>query len=238
MGWLDWLLGHRHSGAPRSSNGASSFHLNWALPGSFPEVSAVLTVVEPPAVDRLYFWALQVSFGSTGAGAHVGLQWAAPAGQRAANWGGYGTDGRELDGSPGGNTQPFDWQPGVPYTLRVRKVDGGWEGSVTSADSGDSGGGPASWARTLFAPGDSLTSPVVWSEVFAWCDDPSVRVRWSELSAVTDGGEVVHPSSVGVSYQSVPEGGCSNTDVAVDGDGFVQVTSVPRVTAAGSWLQV
>ncbi|HZQ27161.1 MAG TPA: hypothetical protein VFA94_05625 [Acidimicrobiales bacterium] len=234
MGWWDWLFGRRHSGAPRSSNGASSFHLNWALPGSFSEVSAVLTVVEPPSVDRLYFWALQVSFGSTGAGAHVGLQWAAPAARRAANWGGYGHDGRELDGSPGGSTQPFEWSPGVPYTLRVRKVDGGWEGSVMPASDGAGG----SWTRTLFAPGDTLTSPVVWSEVFAWCDDPSVRVRWSGLSAVTETGEVVRPSAVGVSYQSVADGGCSNTDVVVDGDGFVQTTSVPRVTPVGSWLQV
>jgi hypothetical protein len=194
------------------------------------EVSAEFTVVEPPTVERLYFWALQVSFGSTGAGAHVGLQWAAPAGMRAANWGGYAAGGNELDGSAGGNTQPFEWSAGVPYRFRVRKVDAGWEGSVS--------GGGADWSRVLFAPGDTLTSPMVWSEVFADCDDPSVRVRWSALQGVTSSGAVVRPAAVSVSYQSVADGGCSNTDVVADGAGFVQVTSVPRVVPAGARLDV
>ena len=51
------LIGRRDSGRPTSANGASSFHLWWEMPPSAPlvEVSAVLEVVVPPAVDSLYF---------------------------------------------------------------------------------------------------------------------------------------------------------------------------------------
>jgi hypothetical protein len=188
------------------------------------EVSARLVIVEPPVVDRLYFWALQVSFGP-GEGAHVGLQWL-PGGKRAVNWGGYEPGGRELSGSPAGNTHPFPWQVGVPYELKVRRGPTGWIGSVDG------------WSRELFAVGTSLRDPMVWSEVFARCDDPSVRVRWDRFRAVTDDGVEVVPTSVRVSYQSVGNGGCANTDVVVDGDGFVQVTSVPRLVPPDTYLQV
>jgi hypothetical protein len=217
---------------PTSANGASSAHLVWDL-GVRPlaSVSAVLTVVEPPAVDELYFWALQVGFGP-GAGAHVGLQWLPPGRRRAANWGGYDDRGRELAGSAGGNTQPFPWEVGVPYRLSVARspAGSGWRATV--------GGGEASWWRDLWVPAGSLSSPMVWSEVFADCEDPTVRVRWSGFSAVTVEGEVVRPARVRVSYQSEAEGGCGNGDVVADGDGFVQATSVPRRTPAGAWLEI
>ncbi len=55
-----------------------SFHLYWELVSPAREVAVTLEVLEPPSVDRLYFWALQASFldasGSQGAG-HLGLQW-------------------------------------------------------------------------------------------------------------------------------------------------------------------
>ncbi len=42
-------------------------HLYWEVPPqALSEVRADLTVTEPPAVDRLYFWALQVNFVSGG----------------------------------------------------------------------------------------------------------------------------------------------------------------------------
>src|SRR3954468_17624618 len=93
----------RTSGRPPSGNGASSFHLWWRLPAvSSPMVSVSVdceVVVEPKA-DALYFWALQVGFAGGGAG-HTGLQWLpSSAGVRkAVNWGGYGSDGRELAGT-------------------------------------------------------------------------------------------------------------------------------------------
>ena len=209
------------------------------MPSSDPlvEVSARLTVLTPPSVAELYFWALQVTF-EDGSGAHVGLQHLQDR-RHAANWGGYvgGGGGRELQGAPAGNTHPFEWSAGESYVLRVRRVAEGWEGSVAGGlgAGSDSGSGSAAFSRVLFAGGSTLSSPMVWSEVFAGCDDPSVRVRWDQLRAVTSSGAVVAPVAVRTSYQSP---GCGNTDVVVDGDGFVQVTSVPRVTGPGASLVV
>src|SRR3954447_10031949 len=123
----------RTAGRPPSGNGASSFHLWWRLPaGSSPLVSVSVDcefVVEPVA-DALYFWALQVGFSGGGAG-HTGLQWlpsSAGVG-RAVSWGGYGPDGRELEGtvSPlpsvegNPNTRAYEWTTGVPHRLRVER---------------------------------------------------------------------------------------------------------------------
>jgi len=237
MGWLDWVRSLFGAGGgsendplgdPKSANGASSFHLTWDAPGSFDSVSVVLTVVEPPQVSRLYFWALQVSFvGSGGAGAHVGLQWLADR-SHAANWGGYGPNGSELSAVPGGgpNTQQFPWEVGVPYTLSVRRGQSGWVGSVE--------GGGQTWSRELLVPGgQALSSPMMWSEVFARCDHPSVVVRWSDLQA-----DDVHPVAATVNYQAASDGGCPNTDSSVDGAAFVQTTSVARTTPQGAWLAV
>ncbi|HEV7888190.1 MAG TPA: hypothetical protein VGO92_11575 [Acidimicrobiales bacterium] len=233
MGILAWLRGLFSSGAPgssggapRSANGASSFHLFWEAPGSFDSVSAVLTVVTPPAVHRLYFWALQVSFG-TGAGAHVGLQQLAD-GKHAANWGGYGPDGSELSGTPAGNTRPFPWEADVPYTLSVRRGQTGWVGTVAGP-----GGSPV-FTRELVVPGGSaLSDPMVWAEVFARCDDPSVVVRWSDLRV--DGAPV---QAVRANYQAAGDGGCANTDSSVADGAFVQTTAVLRVTPQGGRLEV
>jgi hypothetical protein len=237
VGWLDWLRSLLAGGGaaendplgdPKSANGASSFHLGWDAPGSFSSVSAVLTVVTPPSVSRLYFWALQVSFaGSGGAGAHVGLQWLADR-SHAANWGGYGPGGGELAAAPGGgpNTQPFAWEAGVPYTLSVRRGAAGWVGTVE--------GGGRTWTRELLVPGgQALSSPVVWSEVFARCDHPSVVVRWSDF--MVDDTPVARAS---VNYQAASDGGCPNTDSSVDGAAFVQTTAVARANAQGSVLEI
>ena len=128
----------RLAGTPPSGNGASSFHLWWNLPaaGPFSEVTAVFEVTRAPAVRKLYFWALQVSFVESGrevGAGHTGLQWhpSAPAG--AINWGGYysggappGTDGTlpgtgsvlpPVDGGP--HTRQFAWSPGRQYRFRV-----------------------------------------------------------------------------------------------------------------------
>lgn len=231
MGWLRRLFVLDPGGGdPRSSNGASSFHLTWRVPPKpLSSASVGLTVVQPPVVDRLYFWALQVSFAG-GGGAHVGLQWLRGAGH--ANWGGYGADGRELSGAPPGNTHPFPWRAGRTYELSVRRGGEGWIGSVVGEDG-------LEFSRELFVPGPAtLSSPMMWSEVFARCDHPSSMVRWSALSAVDEDGGVVRPTAVSVNYQPAVQGGCSNTNSWVDGDGFVQATNTARTTPQGAVLQV
>jgi hypothetical protein len=190
-------------------------------------VEATLEIIEPPTVDRLYFWALQATFvdrhGRALAGAHLGLQWyGAHPGSTAVNWGGYRQGGGELDGtmSPlpsatgNPNTRDFRWRPHTPYRLRI-DVDG--TGSITDTTSADT-----TIVRRLHIGGDAvgLASPVVWSEVFAACDDPSAAVRWSDLDPA--------PRATRLTYQSFEDGGCTNTD-----NGFVQRTNTRRITPAG-----
>ena len=83
LGAGDGAPAGRTHGDPPSANGASSLHLRWDLddrPGC-REVSVTLEVLQPPTVDRLYFWALQADFATGDAGrrpaggAHLGLQW-------------------------------------------------------------------------------------------------------------------------------------------------------------------
>ena len=91
-------------------------------------------------------------------------------------------------------------------------------------------------AISAVGPGDDLVSPIVWSEVFAACDEPSVTVRWSGLHAITHNGTVVEPDRLQVTYQSHADGGCANTDVTVDEIGVRQTTAVERVTPHGTLL--
>ena len=244
MSWRRWLRGdaashERTRGLPPSPNGAASFHLWWRLPTgeALAEVAATLEVVVAPSVPRLYFWALQASFADGGA-AHTGLQWQPT--RRAVNWGGYDASGRILSGSASAlpsavddpNTRDFPWEPGRGYRFRISRAPGGWRSEVTDAATGE-----ATAIRDLHAGGATLASPVVWSEVFAACDDPPVTVRWSDLEARTAGGRRVAPGAVTVSYQSFDDGGCDNTTVAVDGGGgLLQTTSAPREVPAGTVL--
>lgn len=228
----------RTTGRPPSANGASSFHLVWRLPPGIElvEASVTLTVPEPPAADRLYFWALQASFAG-GAGAHLGLQWGAdaPRRMRHVNWGGYG-GAVELPGSVSDlpssfgnpNTRDFDWKADHPYRLRIcRDPEEGWAGWVDDT-----------LVRRLYAPGATLYGPIVWSEVFADCDDPPVTVRWSRAEVLTLSGQRLPVRSVVTSYQSHAEGGCDNTNSDSEGDAFVQTTSTPRRTPPGAVLSL
>jgi len=232
----------RVAGYPASPNRASSLHLNWELPAGVGDVvaaSATLVVEAAPAVSDLYFWALQASFvdggGRRRGGAHLGLQWYRPhPGSRAVNWGGYGPDGRILDGSasplasaPGNpNTRDFWWEPGRPYTLSIdRAAEGGWAGTV---------GGVR--VRTLAAGGDRLGSLMVWSEVFARCDAPPVAVRWSGFRATTPQGRVIAPVAVHVNYQRRADGGCDNSTALPDGDAVRQITGTERLVPQGARL--
>ncbi|MBK9178129.1 MAG: hypothetical protein IPM45_00915 [Acidimicrobiales bacterium] len=251
MRW--WRVGGpRVSGDPRSANGASSFHLWWGPLGAEPlvEVSVRLEVVVAPAVPRLYFWALQAGFhdGHRPRGAaHLGLQWhPSHPGSRAVNWGGYRDPldgGGELRGSlpsalPSAtrnpNTRDLAWQPGRPYRLRISPAGAGaWRGEVI-----DEVGGVPVVVRDLVAPGDRLTGPVVWSEVFARCEHPSVEVRWSGFEGRTAAGEVRRPERLTVTYQSRVDGGCDNTTVVARDGAVSQVTSTERSVPPGSVISL
>jgi hypothetical protein len=237
-------------GRPRSANGASSLHLGWDVPQASHDdpwvaAEAVLEVQVPPQVLALYFWAMQASFsdrGRHGGAAHLGLQWyPAHPGSTAVNWGGYGADGRELEGSTSalpsatGNphTRDYEWSPGTPYRLRIERIESpdgsrAWRGSVT-----DVARGATTFVRDLWAPGYGLSGLVVWSEVFAPCDAPGTAVRWSDLRLTTDSGTTHDVSSVTVNYQSLADGGCATTDTRLDADGVVQVTGTRRSTPLG-----
>lgn len=252
MSWRDALAplwggaSERTTGLPTSSNRASSFHLEWLWDGAEPhlvEVGATLTVIERPTVDRLHFWALQASFlegagpGRRRGGGHAGLQHHPRyPGGTAVNWGGYGSDGRELDGSisplpsalANPNTRDLAWEAGRPHRLSIQRGLEGWAASVDDVP-----------IRQLHAGGDRLGSIMVWSEVFAACDDPSSAVRWSDLSGLTAEGAVVRPWAVRTRYQSVADGGCSNTSSDPDGTGgVVQRTGVARTSPAGAVIRV
>lgn len=226
----------RVAGRPPSANGASSFHLIWEVPEkvTWAEVGVTLRVTDAPVVPRLYFWALQVSFPS-GAAAHLGLQWGADAPRRVrhVNWGGYGSDDRVLSGSKSAlpssfdnpNTRDYEWETGRPYRLRISQDGEGWAGWV-----GDI------LVRHLHVPDSAVVDPIVWSEVFADCDHPAVTVRWSDPAVVDSSGQHVQICAAVTHYQARREGGCDNTSSTVEGDTFVQRTSTPRRSSAGTRL--
>lgn len=205
----------------------------------------MVEILVPPAVPSLYFWALQVSFAGTlagtGGGAHLGLQWNdRHPGRGAVNWGGYEPGGGLLRGTVSDlpsaprdpNTRDYPWQPQRPYRLRVSAspgFPGHWQGEVTDLVTGD-----VTVVRHLEAGGDRLESVVVWSEVFARCEDPSVSVRWSGMEGRTEAGDRVTPRGLSVNYQARVAGGCDNTTVRVDDLGVVQTTTAERTVAGGS----
>ncbi len=255
LGTVRSATADRVAGDPPSANGASSLHLRWDLPPSarrpgFREVSVTLEVLEPPTVDRLYFWALQADVvdgsGRRAGGAHLGLQWHPRyPGATAANWGGYDADGRELRGSASSlpsalgnvNTRNLLWRPSTPYRLRIYRVDLAgsapvWRGSITGPD------GVEVVIRDLYPDADRIDAAVMWSEVFARCDQPTVAVRWSDPAAVALDNTTIRPEQLSVNYQSHSDGGCANTDSSIDDVGVVQRTGVARSTPQGAVLRV
>ncbi len=143
----------------------------------------------------------------------------------------------------------FDWRPGRPYGLRVFRspqVPGAWRSEITDLETGE-----ATTIRDLMHPGrppagaggagsvphhGHLRDPMVWSEVFADCDAPSVAVRWSDLAGKTEDGVTVRPEAVRVNYQAHQAGGCGNTSVRRDGKGLVQLTNTSREIGQGTRL--
>jgi hypothetical protein len=157
------------------------------------------------------------------------------------NWGGYAAAGGELAGSTSAlpssfgnpNTRDFAWTAGQPYRLRIfQESPGRWRGQVADAITGQ-----VSTVRDLECAGDRLTAPMVWSEVFAACDDPSVRVRWSDLKGRTATGETISARAVTTNYQSHGDGGCTNSTARLDGPSAVlQITSTEREQPPGTRL--
>jgi len=256
MSWIDRLFGRgsgamRVAGDPPSGNGASSFHLWWEVPFGerLTEVGATLEILEPPDVDRLYFWALQVAFVKPGGGgAHLGLQHNRRfPGRAAANWGGYAPSGGGLlSGSPSPlpstpddpNTRDFLWYPGRPYRLTISRSPDlappgfyAWRGSIEDLHTGE-----FTVVRDLYSPGAYLRGPVVWTESFARCDHPPVAVRWSNLHVVDEDDRAIPVTAVSANYQERSAGGCDNTDVEVDASGWLQRTNTERRRRPGARL--
>ena len=235
----------RDQGLPPSPNGASSFHIWWDVPEvPLASVSVVLEVLRPPEVDRLAFFAIQASFWSHArheGGAHTGIQWNPrhPRNQ-AVNWGGYDRSGAILDGTESSlpstphdpNTRDFAWAPGARYRLTIGLRTPGtrnpsrWPARIEGLDTGED-----MVVRELLCDGDHLRAPVVWSELFTRCDDPSIEVRWTEPTALGLGGEPVPVDRGRVTYQAFDAGGCTNTTVEADQVGIVQRSGCERRTA-------
>lgn len=141
------------------------------------------------------------------------------------------------------NTLAYEWQPGRPYRLRVFRSPeqpGAWRSEVTDVLAGHT-----ETVRDLFPhdlPGDSeayLLRPVVWSEVFAECDAPSVTVRWSDLQVIDRRGNLVRPTGTIVNYQAWEVGGCPNTTADIDGrGGLLQITNTARRVKQGAMLDL
>jgi len=217
-------------------------------------VEATPEVVAAPAVNSLYFWALQVSFAAgprLQGGAHLGLQWNPRySGSTAVNFGGYGPTPRGtrvLQGStselPGSrrdpNTREFPWELGHRYRLSIFPAPSApegiraWRGVVEDWEEGRQ-----QVVRDVFTRGEYLHTPVVWTESFARCEHPTVVVRWSGLRAVSAAGEELRPQHVRVNYQARAQGGCDNTTVSADELGILQVTAEQREVLQGAWLRV
>jgi hypothetical protein len=92
--------------------------------------------------------------------------------------------------------------------------------------------------RDLFSAGDQLLAPMVWSEVFARCEHPSVTVRWSGFRALSAGGDEITPRTVRVNYQSRADGGCDNTTALLDELGILQITGTERGVPQSATLPV
>lgn len=204
----------------------------------------VVEVLERPQVERLYFWALQVSFVDRGrrlGGAHLGLQHhPGHPGRGAVNWGGYAAEGGQLDGSASPlpstrgnpNTRDFPWEPGRRYRLEIGPgaSPGTWAGAVVDLETDR-----RTVVRELRGGGTALAAPMTWSEVFARCEHPCASVRWS-APEVRLGDRWQSVLAASVSYQRATDGGCDNTDVWVDDSGIVQATATERSTPRGAVL--
>ena len=240
-------LGARVPSDRAPGGGASSVHLWWqGLDRALPVVSASVTleVLQAPVVSEVYFWALQATFhdGARAHGvAHLGLQWnPRHPGSTAVNWGGYadGADVRSvLSGTPSElpsepadpNTRDYPWLVGEAHRLCIERGSSGWWGSVTGPDD------VRRPVRQLLAGGDRLVDLVVWTEMFAGCQEPETVVRWTDPTFVLADGTAARPPTMTPSF---PREGCPNTDVRATPDGLYQFTNRARTTRDWAVLSV
>lgn len=229
-------------------------HLWWSLPYGerLTAVRATVEIVDPPATDRLYFWAVQVAFVKPGGGAaHLGLQHnRRHPGSTAANFGGYAPrdvggllDGSvpELPSTPNDpNTRDFLWLPNHRYRLSIERIPDGapegfyaWRGSIEDVQAGK-----VTVVRILFSRGEYLRGPVVWTEAFARCEHPSVAARWTDLEAEGETRGVMAITAGQVNYQHRDVGGCDNTNMDVESDGWLQRTATERTVPVGTVLNI
>ncbi len=230
-------------------------HLSWQMPSTLAddpvtEVSVVARIEHAPEVERLFFWALQVSFlegGKPFGAGHMGLQYHPDyPGGGAVNWGGYhgsaSTGSGELPGSAlnisstlnNPNTGDYPWLPGRNYLYRIyRSPERGWRGSVTDTETGIE-----TVIRDLWCPGSELGQIVVWTEAFAHCDEQSVSIQWSGFQAITRSGTILQPDGLRVNYQRVADGGCITTNSLLGSSpsSASQVTGTTRTTKQGTVL--
>lgn len=230
-------------GSPRTppEGIASSFHATWNTDfgdedGLVISASVDLTVLVEPQVDDLYFWALQCSFyddeGTLYGGAHTGLQWnSSHPDNKAVNWGGYDTDQVELSGSesefpstPGNdNTRDYEWTVGETYTFVIELENIGIATVATATVNGE-------LIRGLFLPPEvnRIGDLIMWSEVFAQCSDPSVTVKWTNMT-VTDVNEVEYEETeFKLNYQAEENNGCLNTNTFEYNRSIRQQTNTTR----------
>jgi len=129
------------------------------------------------------------------------------------------------------NTRDYRWETTVPYRFTIAGPETGvWRGTVTNLATGES-----IVVRDIYSTGTHLTGPMVWTEAFCRCDAPPVVARWSGFRAVRD-GVVIPIDAVRVNYQTYAQGGCTNTTIRRDGDGFLQITGADREIPPGTVL--
>ncbi len=90
--------------------------------------------------------------------------------------------------------------------------------------------------RDLDGGGSRLDHIVMWCEVFAPCEAPSVTVRWEDPTVTDAHGAATPVTDAKVNYQPHDRGGCTNTNAVADGPAFLQATAVPRTTRQGASL--
>lgn len=241
----------RDRGRPPSGNGASSLHLIWQVPGrAFTAIRATLDVTEPPQTQNLYFFALQATFrdgGTEHGGGHVGLQWNSRHPESTAiNWGGYqsqrlggavlaGTESTLPSRPNDPNTRDYHWEPNHGYQLTIDRGarPGWWRGTVTDRVTGST-----TVIRELDGGGTHLAAPLVWAEVFAPCDGPSVTVHWSDLAVADESGQWHSVTAAITNYQAWEAGGCTNTNSRALDRHFEQATNTVRTNPGGRSIQL
>jgi hypothetical protein len=92
--------------------------------------------------------------------------------------------------------------------------------------------------RELDGGGTYLTAPLVWAEVFAPCDGPSVTVVWSDLQVADEAGVWTPVDETTINYQAWEAGGCTNTNGLARHRQFEQTTNVVRTNPGGQVIRL